>query len=330
MDPLEQLYPASDYPCHEMTPANPTAEPSSVSQMIASAAVPSLSFQGTSLSSQDMVSPAVPSFSFHEPSSSSQHIAAAAAPSLSLQEPSSFSQKMASAPKSYTSQVPPLKVFTANHDDGEDLKRFGFKAPTIAAWLEIYMQDTMPDSVVGILLNLTPYEVEKLKSRIHKIVRSPVLPPGPSNALISLKRDLTCKDGDACREDYKRHNKLSNLARSCYATSVGLEFPHLFREPASHREFKVDWTENEFGCYSIVPWSFRRDILDRLIGICLEEREKEERASTSGPVLHDKRPKPGHEESNTPNKRSRIETVLSGGLGHELLGPGVGHDRSAK
>lgn len=109
------------------------------------------------------------------------------APVISIAGPSLASQKMVSAAVSSASfQTPSLKISTANHDDGEKSKRFGYKAPTLAACLEIYLQDTMPDSAVGILLNLTPREVEKLKSRIHQLLSGPIFPPDANIDFVSF------------------------------------------------------------------------------------------------------------------------------------------------
>jgi hypothetical protein len=217
-------------------------------------------------------------------------------------------------------QISPLRIFTANRDDGEKSKRFGYKAPTLAACLEIYTQGIMPDSAVGILLNLTPREVEQLKSRIRQLLETPILPPDAHNDLVSFEREISYKNGDTSTQEYKRPAKLSNLYRSCYVTSVGLSFPHLFKEPASHHEISKDWTANYYGCHSVVPWSFRRDILDRLIDTCFGETDNERRASTSGPPLHGKRPAPSRGKDDTPSKRARTETGLSTDLEHELLG----------
>ncbi|KAI5249724.1 hypothetical protein E4T43_00446 [Aureobasidium subglaciale] len=62
---------------------------------------------------------------------------------------------------------PTFKVLTATHDDGEKPKRFGHKAPTFDAWLEIYLQDDLPDPVIGILLNLNCEEVQDIRSCIR-------------------------------------------------------------------------------------------------------------------------------------------------------------------
>ncbi|CAD0114872.1 unnamed protein product [Aureobasidium uvarum] len=67
--------------------------------------------------------------------------------------------------------MPPFKVLTATHDDGEKPKRFGYKAPAFDAWLEIFLQDEMPDQIVGILLNLNSDEVQELKSCIRHELR---------------------------------------------------------------------------------------------------------------------------------------------------------------
>jgi hypothetical protein len=176
------------------------------------------------------------------------------APVIPIARPSLSSQKMVSAAVSSASiQTPPLKIFTANHDDGEKSKRFGYRAPTLAACLEIYMQDTMPDSAVGILLKPTPREVGKLKSRIHRFLSGPISPPDANIDFVSFESELSYKNGDSSIQEFKRPAKLSNLYRSCYATSVDIEFPHLFKEPGSHHELRKDWTANDYGCYSIVP-----------------------------------------------------------------------------
>jgi hypothetical protein len=208
-------------------------------------------------------------------------------------------------------QIPPFQVLTADHDDGEQTKRFGYKAPTLAAWLEIYMQDTMPDPVVGILLNLTPREVESLKSCIHQVIRAPMFSLQTVEGMRSFERELAIRNGDPL---YTRPVKMSNLIRSYYATWVSLEFPHLFKEPASHREFRHDWKANEYGCYSMVPWSFRRDILVRLISRCVGEMNKHIsdkvlRDATTDPISSNKKRAPSPEIDDTLSKRPHLQVA---------------------
>jgi hypothetical protein len=100
---------------------------------------------------------------------------------------------------------------------------------------------------------------------VNRGLETPILPPDAHNDLVSFEREISYKNGDMSTQKYKRPAKLGNLYRSCYATLIGLSFPHLFKGPASYHEFRSDWTANDYGCHSVVPWSFRRDILDRLI-----------------------------------------------------------------
>jgi hypothetical protein len=152
----------------------------------------------------------------------------------------------------------PFKVLTANHDDGEKSKRFGYKAPTLSAWFELFLQDTTPDPIVGILLNLTPTEVQSLKASIHHALRSSIFPQHVNSHIISLQRELL-------RGRLIEFNKLSKLIRQSTVFVIGLQYPHLFKEPASYQQ---EWNANEFGCYSRVPYTYRRELLVRLVDIC--------------------------------------------------------------
>ncbi|KEQ84713.1 hypothetical protein M438DRAFT_344967 [Aureobasidium pullulans EXF-150] len=181
---------------------------------------------------------------------------------------------------------PPWKVLTATHDDGEKPKRFGFKAPTFDGWLEIYLQDDMPEQIVGVLLNLNCDEVTELN-------------------------ELLCKKGQAQLGWHLSPSKTTSLIRSSTVFAVALEFPHLFKEPATLEDFRREWTPNTFGCYPIVPFQFRRDILARMVEICGEEMKKDKslRAGATDPKPYKKKPAPSPESTSTPaaNKRARVE-----------------------
>lgn len=98
------------------------------------------------------------------------------------------------------------------------------------------------------------------------------------------------------------------------ALAVSLDFPHLFKEPASLEESRREWTPNSFNCYSVVPYQFRRDILARLIDICAEDMKKDRnlRAGATDPKPYTKKPASSLENPpNTPkNKRARTELPL--------------------
>lgn len=98
--------------------------------------------------------------------------------------------------------MPPFKILTANHNDGEKPKRFGYKAPTFDAWLEIFIQDEMPDHFVGILLNLNSDEVQELKSCIRHHLRFRAVADSsydvyyPATGPLPLgSRELLCRRG---------------------------------------------------------------------------------------------------------------------------------------
>jgi hypothetical protein len=108
--------------------------------------------------------------------------------------------------------------------------------------------------------------------------------------------------------------KLYDLLRPSYAFLVSLEFPHLFKEPASYREFREEWDPNEYGRYSIVPCAIRRDILVRLIDARVEEMKKRDldnirRNFATNPIPSNKRRASSSETDDTPSKRPRPEVT---------------------
>ncbi|KAH0365164.1 hypothetical protein KCU65_g6343, partial [Aureobasidium melanogenum] len=172
--------------------------------------------------------------------------------------------------------MPPFKILTAAHDDGEKPKRFGYKAPTFDAWWEIYLQDEMPDHIVGILLNLDSDEVQETKSCIRHHLRLPAVIINKSDIYYPADgplpaRELLCKQGAPQLGWHLPTSKAATIVRSPVAFAVSLEFPHLFKEPASLREFLGEWVPNAYRCYPVVPCHFRRQILARLIETCAEE-----------------------------------------------------------
>ncbi|THW80320.1 hypothetical protein D6D17_09874 [Aureobasidium pullulans] len=108
-----------------------------------------------------------------------------------------------------------------------------------------------------------------------------------------------------------RRGLTTSLIRSSTVFAVALEFPHLFKEPATLEDFRREWTPNTFGCYPIVPFQFRRDILARMVEICGEEMKKDKslRAGATDPKPYKKKPAPSPESTSTPaaNKRARVE-----------------------
>ncbi|KAG9657045.1 hypothetical protein KCU95_g3650, partial [Aureobasidium melanogenum] len=217
--------------------------------------------------------------------------------------------------------MPPFKILTANHNDGEKPKRFGYKAPTFDAWLEIFIQDEMPDHFVGILLNLNSDEVQELKSCIRHHLRFRAVADSsydvyyPATGPLPLgSRELLCRRGTPQLGWHLSPSKTTTLVRSVVALAVSLDFPHLFKEPASLEESRREWTPNSFNCYSVVPYQFRRDILARLIDICAEDMKKDKnlRAGATDPKPYTKKPASSLENPpNTPkNKRARTELPL--------------------
>ncbi|KAG9699238.1 hypothetical protein KCU95_g1942, partial [Aureobasidium melanogenum] len=211
--------------------------------------------------------------------------------------------------------MPPLEIPTNNHNDGEKSKRFGHRAPTFPTWLEFYLTDGMCDCAVAILLNLTPNEVQELKSciRHHLRSRTVTIPLadiyypkfGPPAA-----RKRLCQKGGLQLGWHLSPSKTSALVRSPVAFAVSLEFPHLFKEPASLEEYRREWIPNADKCFNIVPHHFRRDILARLIEICADEMKQNKDLRTAATDFRPYTPKPAsHSNTNNPsvNKRPRTD-----------------------
>lgn len=192
--------------------------------------------------------------------------------------------------------MPPFKIITDTHDHGEKPKRFGHEAPTFDSWLEIYLQDDMPDYAVAILLNGNSDEVQEIKSCIRHHMRFRTLtlpacdiyysPPG------SLPTKVLCQKGGTQLGCHLSPSKLATLIRSPITFAVRLEFPHLFKEPASLEEYQRERTANAYTCFTTVPHHFRRDILARLVDICAEEMKKDKtlREGATDPNSYTKRP----------------------------------------
>lgn len=213
--------------------------------------------------------------------------------------------------------MPPFKVLTATHNDGEKPKRYGYKAPTFDAWLEIYLQDDMPDHIVAILLDLNSDEVQELKSCIRHHLRTPAVTSStfdvyyPSTGPTTLgSRELLCQRGTPQLGWHLSPSKATTLVRSAVVFAVSLDLPHLFKEPATLEEYRREWTPNSYNCYATVPHQFRRDILSRLIDICAEEmkRDKKLRTGATDPKPYTRKPAPSPElgSDTSQNKRARI------------------------
>lgn len=216
-----------------------------------------------------------------------------------------------------------FKVLDATHNDGENRKRYGYKAPTFDAWLEIFLQDEMPDQIVGILLNLNSDEVQELKSCIRHHLRYRAVTYStldvyyPSTGPTSLaSRELLCQRGARPLGWHLYPSKTTTLVRSAVVFAVSLDFPHLFKEPASLEEYRKEWIPNAFNCYSIVPHQFRREILARLVDICAEEMKenKKLRAGATDPKPYTSRPASSSESTSDTSTNKRPRTGL---LPHE-------------
>ncbi|CAD0097112.1 unnamed protein product [Aureobasidium mustum] len=176
----------------------------------------------------------------------------------------------------------------------------------------------MPDPYVGILLNLTSDEVQELKSCIRHHLRSPTVVDStfdiyhPALAPTApTYRELLCRGGAARLGWHLSPSKETTLIRSTVAFAVSLDFPHLFKEPASLEEYRREWVPNAFECYSIVPHQFRRDILARLIDICAEDMKEDKRLryNATDPKPYFKKPAlpPELRRDASENKRAHIE-----------------------
>jgi hypothetical protein len=237
-------------------------------------------------------------------------------------DPAVLTMDMASS-----SQKIPFKVLTANHDDGEKSKRFGYKAPTLSACFEIFLQDMTPDPIVGILLNLTPTEVQSLKSSIRHALTSSIFPQHVNIHMLSLQRELL-------RGRLIEFNKLAKLIRQSTVFVIGLQYPHLFKEPASYQEFQQEWNANEFGCYSRVPYTYRRELLVRLVDICAGELRRDRlgkilRSAATNPIPSNRRPAPSPETDHPPSKRPRLEVASTSNLKRELPNPDDPGDKNS-
>lgn len=114
------------------------------------------------------------------------------------------------------------------------------------------MQNELSDELVGTLLNLCPKEVEELKSCIREMLRRPVRPVlwestsiyhlhgVPSQERLSLRPELIHAPADTELRWHMLPSRGATLIRSCVVFEVSLEFPHLFREPASIQEFEKE------------------------------------------------------------------------------------------
>ncbi|KAG9669955.1 hypothetical protein KCU99_g6608, partial [Aureobasidium melanogenum] len=214
--------------------------------------------------------------------------------------------------------MPPFKILTATHNDGEKQKRFGYKAPTFDAWLDIFLQDEMPDHFVGVLLNLDSDEVQNIKSCVRHHLRFRAVAESthdvyyPATGPLPLRsRELLCRGGAPQLGWHLSPSKSTTLVRSVVALAVSLDFPHLFKEPASLEEARREWTPNSFNCYSEVPYHFRCDILARLIDICAEDMKKDKtlRAGATDPKPYTKKSTSdsGVTNDTSANKRARTE-----------------------
>jgi hypothetical protein len=201
----------------------------------------------------------------------------------------------------------PFRILTEIHDDHERTKRTGHRALTLITWLAAYLQDRMHDNVVGILLNLTPREVQNLKSCIRQVLELRIVPHLVSKILQVIEQRNSSGDEGTQMERHIHQCKLYDLLRPSYAFLVSLEFPDLFKEPASYREFREEWNPNEYGRYSIVPCAIRRDILVRLIDARVEKMKKRDfdnirRNFTTNPISSNKRRASTSETDDTPSK----------------------------
>ncbi|KAK6000062.1 hypothetical protein QM012_004050 [Aureobasidium pullulans] len=143
------------------------------------------------------------------------------------------------------------------------------------------------------------------------------------------RRELLCQKGAFQIGWHLSPSRTTTPIHSPIAFAVSLNFPHLFKEPASLEECRREWTPNAYHCYPVVPYHFRREILARLIDICAEEMKKDKnpRAGATDPKPYTKKPASSPESTNdTPaSKRARIElppTDTSGSLKREHVSLG--------
>ncbi|KAG9952376.1 hypothetical protein KCU85_g2170, partial [Aureobasidium melanogenum] len=172
----------------------------------------------------------------------------------------------------------------------------------------------MPDYAVAILLNLTPGEVQELKSYIRHHLRSRTVTLPLSDiyypAFGSLAaRERLCQKGGLQLGWHLSPSKASALVRSPVAFAVSLEFPHLFKEPASSEAYHREWIPNADDCFNIVPHHFRCNILARLVDICADEMKQNKDLRTSATDFRPYTPKPAsHSNTDNPSENKRPRT----------------------
>lgn len=160
---------------------------------------------------------------------------------------------------------PPVQVPSASsHPDAESCKRYGHRAPTYRVWYEMYLRNDVSDEIAGVLLDLSPNEVEELKSCIREKLRLPVRPMilgafdiyNPHNTTsqkhLPFTQELIYKQGDTLLRWHALDSRGGILLRSCVVFEVSLEFPHLFQEPASIQQFEGEWWPDSYGYYRVV------------------------------------------------------------------------------
>lgn len=255
----------------------------------------------------------------------------ATAPSASFQPASQASP--ATVPSA--SSQPASQASTIFRPGGVNSKRYGHEAPSFKDWYEIYMQERWSDETIGVLLDLSFFEVGQLKSFIHQMLRRPVRPVlfestsiyhlhgVPSQDRLSLRPELIHKQEDTLLQWHMLPSRTTTLLRSCVVFEVSIEFPQLFKEPATIQEFEKEWYPHEHGYYVVVPYAFRREILIKLVEHCAEEMKNDIylRTAESDPVPYRKRPASSFENDETSSKRPRIDEASTSGQSDEHPGP---------
>jgi len=196
----------------------------------------------------------------------------------------------------------------------------------------MYLGNQLSDEIIGALLFMSPNDVEELKSYIRELLRLPIRLTllrmsdihYPSEA---PSQELIYKQGDTLLRWHVLAGRAGILLRSCVVFELGFKYPYRFREPASVEDFEKEWWPDNYHYYTLVPYTYRREILVRLVEVCAEDMKKNKnlRTLSTDPTPYRKRPASSPENDDASTKRARIEVapfnLLSFGRSHDPDGP---------
>ena len=192
----------------------------------------------------------------------------------------------------------------------------------------MYLGNQLSDEIIGALLFMSPNEVEELKSYIRELLRLPVRPLLMRTFDIhypyeASSQELIYRQGDTLLRWHVLAGRAGILLRSCVVFELGFKYPYRFREPASVEDFEKEWWPDNYHYYTLVPYTYRREILVRLVEVCAEDMKKNKnlRTLSTDPTPYRKRPASSPENDDASIKRARIEVapfnLLSFGRSHD-------------